>query len=550
VDVHLQEVATGKIVFSDKVESPDMNGIFSMVDTITARLVEHSAARSQLAAAAVGIEQIATSSPEAYRRFQAGKDYQRRAKYEEAVREFEEAVRLDPEFALAYLELADVSIRRLDFSRASQALADAERLGNRLPRLKQPWVQLYKSDLANDTDGVAHQLEVILREAPRDSDTRRLLAETRRVLQPVFDEQGIAILREGLALDPKDDQLWIQLAYGEAVAGHQKEALEACDRLQALMGQNDARAWSTRGDVLFEFGRDDEASAAYLRLQELDPSFEQNYATRRLGIIYAEQGKIVLARKELDKLQREAFSVKRVFATVLEAQLLQAQGETDASIPLLRKAVMEAGQDEQSTRAYRFLRWFSVFSAYLGRSESELAFVRRQNLQGRELQFVSALEADAGRERAAEETLQRLVAVSPQIPSSVVKNQRALNHAMAALRRGDGAAALTALKPYAREGSAISRIVRGRAQLRVKDYAAAEQSFREAIVFLRIWWGEYYLPAMEHVLHFHLGQTYEASGRREDAIREYQSFLSHYVNSHSRLPEIKQARAALKRLGA
>ena len=47
---------------------------------------------------------------------------------------------------------------------------------------------------------------------------------------------------------------------------------------------------------------------------------------------------------------------------------------------------------------------------------------------------------------------------------------------------------------------------------------------------------------------YYLGQLYEHTGKRDQALNEYQEFLSHFTTSQSRLPQIADARAALKRL--
>ena len=99
-DVHLQESATGKILFSDKVESPDINGIFAMVDTMTTRVASGLLSRSQRLEEVPGVEQVATSNVEAYRHYQVCLVYEDKFSPTEAIRECQEAVRLDPQFAL------------------------------------------------------------------------------------------------------------------------------------------------------------------------------------------------------------------------------------------------------------------------------------------------------------------------------------------------------------------------------------------------------------------------------------------------------------------
>ena len=57
-----------------------------------------------------------------------------------------------------------------------------------------------------------------------------------------------------------------------------------------------------------------------------------------------------------------------------------------------------------------------------------------------------------------------------------------------------------------------------------------------------------HFPAVEILTHFYLGQLYERTGKRDQAVNEYQDFLSHFSNSHTRLPQVGEARTALKRL--
>jgi len=40
----------------------------------------------------------------------------------------------------------------------------------------------------------------------------------------------------------------------------------------------------------------------------------------------------------------------------------------------------------------------------------------------------------------------------------------------------------------------------------------------------------------------------ERTGKRDQAVNEYQEFLSHFANSQTRLTQVGDARAALKRL--
>ena len=55
-------------------------------------------------------------------------------------------------------------------------------------------------------------------------------------------------------------------------------------------------------------------------------------------------------------------------------------------------------------------------------------------------------------------------------------------------------------------------------------------------------------PALEILAHFYLGQLYERTSKRDQAINEYQEFLSHFTGSQTRPAQVIDARAALQRL--
>jgi hypothetical protein len=56
------------------------------------------------------------------------------------------------------------------------------------------------------------------------------------------------------------------------------------------------------------------------------------------------------------------------------------------------------------------------------------------------------------------------------------------------------------------------------------------------------------VPLFSLLCHYYLGQTYEATDKSPQAIEEYQSFLSHFERSRTKMPQVAEARIALKRL--
>lgn len=545
VDLHVQDTRTGKILFSDKVESEDINGIFTMVDAMTARLAERALPATQLPASTPQVAGAMTSNVEAMRHYQAGADYSGKMQFAKAVREFEEAARLDPQFAMAYSNMSVCYGMLGNMTKAIDTIRIAERLASRLPRVQQLILQWWKAGLLGDADGQIQAAEELTRETPRGG-----LHHLAMALYMAGDpERAAAVLREAIALDPNDPGLYDDLAYLESVAGHEAAALAACDQYQAHAGASEPNVWDTRGDVLFAFGRDEEAAAVYRHVLELDPDLNGGAPWVKLVAVYADQGNYDLATEELNRYKKQATSISLLQVPAFQAQLLQAKGMPEQALPLIANLVPALLKAGQASDAFGALGGYATLAFLLGQEQAALAFIRQQKLPNKQEQlWVSSLEAIAGNEAGAEAALQEYAQANPEVPARVIEGNRDWNTAQLLLRRADREAAGRLLPKLKVNSDPLATLTRGRIRLLVNDHAGAERDFKTAIAWLRLYTMYPQMPLIEQLSHFYLGQLYEQTGKREDAIREYQKFLTPFAKSTSRLPQIAEARAALKRL--
>ena len=92
----------------------------------------------------------------------------------------------------------------------------------------------------------------------------------------------------------------------------------------------------------------------------------------------------------------------------------------------------------------------------------------------------------------------------------------------------------------------------GRAYLEMGNREEAEKLFHFTIQAQQNWQFPNFMsihsPLSSELTHFYLAKILEQEGRRADAINAYQEFLGHFENSTAHLPQIADARAALKRL--
>jgi tetratricopeptide (TPR) repeat protein len=548
LDVRAQDSASGQILFSEKVEGENIDALFKMVDSLTARMAERFLPSGRLPGETPALEEVTTSNVEAYRHYQLGLDARRRFEVAQGLREFEEAVRLDPQFALAWSAIARWHIDYGQRRRAYEIFQKLDGMQSRLPRTTQLSLQAERAMAGADYDGVQRALEALLAEFPRESLERSRLARAHRS-RDRFD-RGVEVLQEGLRLDPNDHYLWNQLSFAHTGTGNLTAALEANDRCRALL-PGDPYPWVARGALFFIAGRSEEAISAYHKSLELGPAAINYFVYRALAFVYADQRKFSLAESTLREYGRRS---KAPLILFYEAHLEEARGRLDAARDLYRKAVVEQAKANRNDDAGQALLALAHISQVLGDSASALGFARQQKLEGEEHLAISFLEAVEGESAASERSLQQYASACPWLTPPGVQIFRARNQLVAALQRTDrqAARAFGLRLPILQEP--WIPFYEARAALLVKDYASAEHLLRRALFLQR-----YLLtnlpslhiasPLVTLLCHFYLGQVYEATGQRDQAVSEYREFLAPFEGSTTRLAQISEARAALKRLG-
>jgi tetratricopeptide (TPR) repeat protein len=364
-------------------------------------------------------------------------------------------------------------------------------------------------------------------------------------------DAAFATYKEGLTINPKDDAVMNFESYTYANAGDFNAALAANDAYAALR-PGDPNPLDTRGDILFMAGRDDEAVAQYRKVLELKPDFSDYFEYLKLAVVYTDQKKPDMAKTSMEKFTEKTTALNRLYLPGFEAQFLQSAGDMEGALASYKDAVQRSAKAKQNATAGNWLRNFATLSAVTGKAPAALAFAQQQKLDGYELGAIIQLQTMAGNRDAALQTGERLRAAQPWLAPRALEIGQAVSDVLEALGRGDGQGALNRATPIANLRIAAAQFVKGRAHLLTKDYVSAEAELRATIRLSRSManfgtiTGRF--PTAEMLSHFYLGQVYEQTGKRDQAINEYQEFLSHFAHSSSKLPQIDEARAALKRL--
>jgi len=549
LDVRAQDTSTGQILFSEKLEGQDVQSIFGMVDRLTSSLAGSFLPASEQPQKAPEIEQASTSNVEAYRHYQLGLDYGRRYLVNDAIREFEEAVRLDPQFALAYIRLAGQYQLQGDLRRANELILKADQLQSRLPRYEQLSLQALQAERSRDVEAEIAVRRQLVSEFPRATLDRGILAAFISGIGK--RDETLALLQQGLVLDPKNEDLLNFQSYEMAKWGDFTGALAANDAYLAVR-PGDPNPLDSRGDILFLAGRDDEAVAAYRKVLELKPDFSDYGEYLKLAVVYDEQKKPDMANAAFQQFGQRSSPLTRLYVPGFEAQFKQTTGDLEGALASYRRVVAQLGHAKQNEAAETFLEEFASMSVMMGEGSSALAFAQQQSLDDEQLQMVAFLETQAGNTSAAQQSLQRFAASHPWVGPRPIEIGQVYADVTAAVMRGDGQAALSRAATIPDFQYPYLLFLKGRSHLLLNDYSPAEENFRAAVRLdhnmENFGATARRFPIAAILSHYYLGQLYERTGKRDQAINEYQEFLAHFPSSQSRLAQVGDARTALKRL--
>ena len=227
-------------------------------------------------------EKVSTHSPEAQSFYDQGIAYVHSYVWMEAARSFHQALRLDPNLAMAYLGLTDAFIGLQDVATASATLERAKALEKGLSDRERAWLSIREGELqfAEDKPNgyVAYRKSIndALKANPNDPWLwiQRGLADE---ASPFTHGQAggvdaLAFYKTALALAPGNLAAHHYCAHAYENMGRSKDALEE-SALYARMAPAIPHAHHMHGHALMRTGRTEEAIAEFLKTKEL----EENY---------------------------------------------------------------------------------------------------------------------------------------------------------------------------------------------------------------------------------------------------------------------------------
>jgi len=547
LDLRVQDTGTGRVLFADKVEGDDAQAVFGMVDQATAGILNRLAPGE--AAAPPNVASSLTSNLEALRAYEEGVSYRDRYFMEEAASAFRRATELDPQFAMAHYQLAS-ALSSIDLAAARQAAARAAELADRLPlpRLQKLVIQsgrLLQDGHMQEAEQVA---ETAAREFPREIGPRFQLAFVRA--NSWRATEGKPVLEEIIRLDDRQAFAYNMLAYACASEGDLPHALAALDRYAALLPPNDPNPIDSRGDVLVMNGRYEEAVAAYRRNLELNPTWFGMEANK-IALTYLHQGKYSLAEASAQSAYDRASGPGRAGPASVLGDIEVGRGRLDRAVARYEEAAqMSASRNPR--RAYMSLLKAAEIYFEQRQPEAALALGRRHvspwaaHVRGTAYLL---LKKDAAAEK---EFADLRASLTPLVGDYAAGKRVELQRLQAAAYAGRWQEVIASWPQLGHQFWPGYALAVGRAYLEMGMLAEAERHLRFASNVERLWSSDTAVVSHNFLSYtlaqFYLARVMEQTGKKAEAINAYQEFLSHFENSTAKLPQIAEARAALKRL--
>ncbi len=441
----IDDPMTGETLRSGSLEGPGEESLFDLVDQLSAAVFERfQATRPELGPATVRAATTASlAALQAY--VEAQTLYKNRSQHEQAIAKLEEALRIDPDFALAMVSAAKMHQSLGHNAEAQDYTQRAIELVERLPlRIRFDVEAGYYGTRWATTGQAIETYALALRVYPSQGGWRNNLAR-----RYAFFERYSKAIEEFQVLIDSGREFWgnyqgaanSYLALGEFEQGYRLLS-DFTEKIPDNWMLHYSLAWH-----LTEGGRYEEAAQSFARALELRPdSLIHHYGRWRLEVLREDW-------QQADREARRLLSFEDSFAHwrggVALARNALYHGRSDAALPRLDDAIdASTGGDRALARCFRA-------ELLLARGESGRAReeAQRAREEGREQwpelrgTFLAALAEQALGRPAAADALREILRQRWLQQTNAVEERQLLHlSGLLALGRGDTEAGLRELE--------------------------------------------------------------------------------------------------------
>jgi hypothetical protein len=337
------------------------------------------------------------------------------------------------------------------------------------------------------------------------------------------------------------------LAYTYGHLGELSRALDAVDKSAAQLPPNDPNPIDTRADIYAMGGYLDNALAEYKKNLNSHPEF--SYTREKSALVHLLAGRNQEAAEAARVAYQKESGLGRAYARHVQADVALGSGHLTLASEYFEQAARIFGSDRPG------LAWLESWKAaeiYFEQGKPEIALDLANRLPGfsaAEIRAVAYLLLNENT-KAEREFATARNAMIPYFSDYRIDKVIALDRLLAAGYSGQWRRVIAGWPELTGEIKQAYAFFAGRAYAELKLSPQAEKELRTD----RKWLtpgellGGYSDFLRGELTQYYLGKVFEHEGKKADAIKSYQAFLSHFEHSTARLPQIREARGAIQRL--
>ncbi len=554
IDYSLQRADTLEIIASDFITGKSEESFPSLVDDITRKIKANLELTEEQVIGDIDsdVGTITSNSPEAFKYYSIGRRFITQGEQRKSIELMEQAVAIDPEFAMAYRSMAIAYSNLFYYQKAEEFLQKALTFKDRLSDRERYLIEAaFYSQSEMTYDKAIEAYEKLLEIYPDDPIARTnlgvnysLIEEYQKAreqyeisiseyqsdfiydylnLASIYDELGLfdlakETLDKALNNFPDNARIHRALAVSYRMQGKYELALEEMDRAFAL-APTDWDNFLDKGTTYFYTGDLEKAEEAYRKLLEKEEPAARSWGTLGLGLLFRLQGKfkdsIEMAKRGSE--QAEKLGEK---SWVRNRQLIIA----DMDVVL--------GNPEEALNKLDFV-WESAV-------EDESLGDQRRVLNTKSLAYLE-MKRTAEAQRTAEE-------LREIIEQGINQNHIRLYYHLKGrieLANNNYAKAIEFFKqglPFVVPTSDVRLIYAdslGLAYYKSEEFEKAREEY-EGMASPRIdrwYYGDIYVKSF-----YMLGKIYEQQGNTTKAIENYEKFLDLWKDADPGIAEVQDAR--------
>ena len=298
-DVKVLDVDTKKLLRSSSSKGEGVSSIINkQIDELTKEISAGiGLAQKDMGSAELPMADVTTRSMEAYRYYVEGSENFRKFYFDDARIAFEKAVELDPDFAMAYFNLAYANVNLQNVEARDTAIKRAKALSLKTTEKERLRIEAFYADV------VEHDPE-------KNYRILRQMAEKYPKEKKIFNDLGfyyqdrgasdkaIIEFNKALELDPNYGYVLNQLGYVYLDMGDFPKAIEHFKKYVSL-SPGEANPVDSLAEAYFDMGQLDEAVANYKEALKINSGLASSYSS--VGYIYALKAEYAEAMRWIDK---------------------------------------------------------------------------------------------------------------------------------------------------------------------------------------------------------------------------------------------------------